>query len=241
MPEPDFSGLRNALLVMAGIFLLGVVATYLFYRLMAVIAQGVLKEIRDEMFAHMQLLPVKYFDTHTHGDLMSRYTNDTDTLRQMISQSLPQMFLSVVTVASVFTAMVATSLLLTGVVLLSLGLSLCVSKRIAQNSGKYFMRQQASLGKTNGYIEEMIHGQKVVKVFCYEEKAKEQFDLLNEELRVNATKANNYANILMPIMGNLSHLQYVLRGHRRGCPGHWRGRGYHPRGDCQFSSVEPDL
>ena len=210
MPEPDFSGLRNALLVMAGIFLLGVVATYLFYRLMAVIAQGVLKEIRDEMFAHMQLLPVKYFDTHTHGDLMSRYTNDTDTLRQMISQSLPQMFLSVVTVASVFTAMVATSLLLTGVVLLSLGLSLCVSKRIAQNSGKYFMRQQASLGKTNGYIEEMIHGQKVVKVFCYEEKAKERFDLLNEELRVNATKANNYANILMPIMGNLSHLQYVL-------------------------------
>src|SRR5690606_24157944 len=116
----------------------------------------------------------------------------------------------VVTVANVFTAMVATNLLLTGVVLLSLGLSLYVSKRIAQNSGKYFMRQQASLGKTNGYIEEMIHGQKVVKVFCYEDKAKEKFDHLNEELRVNATKAHNYANILMPVMGNLSHLQYVL-------------------------------
>ena len=209
MAEPDFSGLRNALLVMAGTFLAGVMATYLFYRMMAVIAQGVLKEIRDEMFAHMQLLPVKFFDTHTHGDLMSRYTNDTDTLRQMIAQSLPQLFLSVVTVASVFTAMVATNLLLTGVVLLSLGLTLSITKRIAENSGKYFMRQQASLGQTNGYIEEMIHGQKVVKVFCYEERAKEKFDRLNE-LRVNATKANSYANILMPIMGNLSHLQYVL-------------------------------
>lgn len=210
MAEPDFSGLRNALLVMAGTFLAGVMATYLFYRMMAVIAQGVLKEIRDEMFAHMQLLPVKFFDTHTHGDLMSRYTNDTDTLRQMIAQSLPQLFLSVVTVASVFTAMVATNLLLTGVVLLSLGLTLSITKRIAENSGKYFMRQQTSLGQTNGYIEEMIHGQKVVKVFCYEERAKEKFDRLNEELRVNATKANSYANILMPVMGNLSHLQYVL-------------------------------
>lgn len=207
---PDFSALRNALLVMAGIFLLGVAATFIFNRTMAVIAQGVLKTIRDEMFSHMQLLPIKYFDTHTHGDLMSRYTNDTDTLRQMISQSLPQMFLSVLTIVSVFLAMVATNLLLTGVVLLSLSLSLSVTKWLARNSGKYFMRQQASLGKTNGYIEEMIHGQKVVKVFCYEEEAKAKFDRLNEELRVNATEANSYANILMPVMGNLSHLQYVL-------------------------------
>ncbi|HHT49717.1 MAG TPA: ABC transporter ATP-binding protein [Firmicutes bacterium] len=208
--DPVFSGLWKALSVMAGIFLLGVAATFVFNRTMAVIAQGVLKEIRDEMFAHMQLLPIKYFDTHTHGDLMSRYTNDTDTLRQMIAQSLPQMFLAVITIVSVFAAMVATNLLLTGLVLLLLSLSLSVTKWIAQNSGKYFMRQQTSLGKTNGYIEEMIHGQKVVKVFCYEEEAKAKFDRLNEELRINATEANSYANILMPVMGNLSHFQYVL-------------------------------
>ena len=210
MADPVFSGLWQAVMVMAAIFFVGVVAAFIFSRTAAVIAQGVLKEIRDAMFAHMQLLPIKYFDTHTHGDLMSRYTNDTDTLRQMISQSLPQMFLSVVTIVSVFAAMVATSLLLTGVVVLSLFLSLSITKRIAVNSGKYFIKQQESLGKTNGYIEEMIHGQKVVKVFCHEEAAKENFDRFNEELRRNTTEANSYANILMPIMGNLSHLQYVL-------------------------------
>ncbi|HEY8392511.1 MAG TPA: ABC transporter ATP-binding protein [Capillibacterium sp.] len=208
--NPSFRGLARALMILAGIFLSGVAATYLFNRTMAVIAQGVLKTIRDEMFAHMQFLPIKYFDTHTHGDVMSRYTNDTDTLRQMISQSLPQMFVSVFTIVSVFAAMVATSLLLTGVVLLSLTLTLTASRWIAKNSGKYFMRQQASIGKTNGYIEEMIHGQKVVKVFCYEEEAKAKFDRLNEELRLNMAKAHSYANILMPVMGNLSHLQYVL-------------------------------
>lgn len=210
MAEPVFSGLLKALMVMAGIFMAGVVATFVFNRTMAVVAQGVLKEIRDEMFDHLQLLPIKYFDSHTHGDLMSRFTNDTDTLRQMIAQSLPQVFLSVVTVVTVFSAMVVTSISLTGVVVLSLTLSLFISKRIAANSGKYFMKQQESLGRTNGYIEEMIHGQKVVKVFCYEEEAKRKFGLLDEELRRNATKANSYANILMPIMGNLSHLQYVL-------------------------------
>ncbi len=210
MADPVFSGLGRALLVMAGIFLVGIVATYIFSRMMAVIAQGVLKEIRDAMFAHMQLLPIKYFDTHTHGDLMSRYTNDTDTLRQMISQSLPQVMLSVVTIVSVFSAMMATSIILTGVVVLSLCLSLTITKQIATNSGKYFMRQQAALGKTNGYIEEMIHGQKVVKVFSHEEEAKAEFDRLNEELRQNAAEAHSYANILMPVLGNLGHLQYVF-------------------------------
>jgi ATP-binding cassette subfamily B protein len=210
MADPVFTGLFRALLVMAGIFLVGIGATYIFNRTMAVIAQGVLKEIRDDMFAHMQLLPIKYFDTHTHGDLMSRYTNDTDTLRQMISQSLPQVILSVVTIISVFAAMVATNIFLTGVIVLSLCLSLTITKWIAGNSGKYFMRQQAALGRTNGYIEEMIHGQKVVKVFSHEEEAKVEFDRLNEELRWNAAEAHSYANILMPIMGNLGHLQYVF-------------------------------
>lgn len=210
MTDPVFTGLFRALMVMAGIFLVGIGATYIFNRTMAVIAQGVLKEIRDDMFGHMQLLPIKYFDTHTHGDLMSRYTNDTDTLRQMISQTLPQVILSVVTIISVFAAMVATNIFLTGVIVLSLCLSLTITKWIAGNSGKYFMRQQAALGRTNGYIEEMIHGQKVVKVFSHEEEAKAEFDRLNEELRWNAAEAHSYANILMPIMGNLGHLQYVL-------------------------------
>lgn len=210
MEEPVFTGLYRTMLAMAGIFLVGVIATYVFNRLMAVIAQGVLKEIRDEMFGHMQSLPIKYFDTHTHGDLMSRYTNDTDALRQMITQGLPQIFLSVVTVAAVFCAMLATSVILTGVVLLFLFFTLFIIRRIAGKSGKYFIKQQESLGKTNGYIEEMINGQKVVKVFCHEEEAIEEFDLLNEELRGNAAEANSYANILMPLMVNLGHLQYVL-------------------------------
>lgn len=210
MEEPVFTGLYQTMLAMAGIFLVGVIATYVFNRLMAVIAQGVLKEIRDGMFDHMQSLPIKYFDTHTHGDLMSRYTNDTDALRQMIAQGLPQIFLSVVTVVAVFCAMLATSVILTGVVLLFLFFTLFITRRIAGKSGKYFMKQQESLGKTNGYIEEMINGQKVVKVFCHEKEAIERFDLLNEELRRNAAEANSYANILMPLMANLGHLQYVL-------------------------------
>lgn len=208
--DPDFGGLLQAITAMAGIFLVGVAATFLFNWMMAIIAQGVLKQIRDEMFAHLQFLPLKYFDTHLHGDLMSRFTNDTDTLRQMIAQSLPQFFLSVITIVTVFAAMVATSISLTGVVVLFLILNLYITKRIAANSGKYFMRQQEALGRTNGYIEEMIHGQKVVKVFCYEEEAKAEFDRLNEELRRYGTEANSYANILMPVMGNLGHLQYVF-------------------------------
>lgn len=210
MPDPVFSGLLKAILIMAVIYLTGITATYVYNRSMVVIAQGVLKEIRDEMFAHMQALPVKYFDTHTHGDVMSRYTNDTDTLRQMLAQSLPQMFSCVVTIVAVFCAMLATSLHLTAVVIASLFIMLFITGKIMGKSAKYFVKQQESLGRTNGYIEEMINGQKVVKVFCHEEKAKESFDILNDALCRNATEANRFANILMPVMVNVGNLQYVL-------------------------------
>ena len=209
-PNPVFTGLLQFILLMAGICLIGVIASLLFNRIMVVIAQGVLKKIRDEMFAHMQRLPVKYFDTHTHGDIMSHYTNDTDTLRQMISQSIPQMFSAVITIVSVFFAMLALNVWLTVFVVAFVILILQVTKAIAGRSGKYFAKQQRSLGTVNGYIEEMIHGQKVIKVFCHEEKTEEEFDKLNEELCSNATNANKFANILMPIMGNLGNLQYVL-------------------------------
>jgi len=208
--NPAFGGLLKAVLTMAGIYLVGIISTYVFNRNMVVIAQGILKQIRDEMFAHMQSLPIRYFDTHTHGDIMSRYTNDTDTLRQMFAQSLPQMFASVITIVAVFCAMLATSLYLTGVVMVCVVFMLYVTRKVAGKSGSYFVKQQQSLGNTNGYIEEMINGQKVVKVFCHEEEAKAKFDVLNDELCFNATEANRFANILMPIMGNLGHLQYAL-------------------------------
>ena len=158
----------------------------------------------------MQSLPIRYFDTHQSGDTMSRYTNDTDTLRQMIAQSMPQMFSSVITIVAVFCAMVATSIYLTLVVLAVVAVMFIVSRKIAGKSRRYFLRQQQSLGQTNGYIEEMINGQKVVKVFCHEEEAKEGFDGFNDQLCVNATEANRFANILMPIMANIGNLQYVL-------------------------------
>ncbi len=208
--NPDFSGLLQAVMVMGCIYLAGVAATYLYNRMMAVISQGVLKSIRDEMFDHMQSLPIRYFDTHTHGDVMSRYTNDTDTLRQMISQSVPQMFSAVITIVTVFAAMVATSLPLTLLVLVLVAFMLVITGKIGGQSGRYFVRQQAALGKVNGYIEEMINGQKVIKVFCHEERATQDFNRLNEALCDDATQANTFANILMPVMGNLGNLQYVL-------------------------------
>ncbi|EET60926.1 ABC transporter, ATP-binding protein [Marvinbryantia formatexigens DSM 14469] len=208
--SPDYGPLLQTLLKMAAIYLAGVLATLIYSRTMVTIAQGVQKRIRDEMFAHMQTLPIRYFDTHAFGDIMSRYTNDTDTLRQMLSQSLTQMLSSAVTIVSVIVAMLTTSLYLSLVVAVSVFFMLRVTSKIAGNSGRYFIRQQASLGETNGYIEEMINGQKVVKVFNYEDRSKEAFDKLNEELCSNATNANRYANILMPIMGNLGNLQYVI-------------------------------
>ena len=223
--HPVFTGLFQAMLLMGGIYLLGVLSTFLFNRLMVTISQGVLKDIRDQMFAHMQTLPIKYFDTHTHGDVMSYYTNDTDTLRQMISQSIPQMFSSLITVVAVFCAMLATSIPLTLLLLVCVTAMLLLTKKIVSKSGGYFIRQQRSLGKVNGYIEEMIHGQKVVKVFCHEEAAKKDFDQINDELFENAYAANKFANILMPIMGNLGKPPVRAHRHCRRGHGHQRHAG----------------
>ena len=207
---PDFAPLFRSILIMGCIYAVGILACLFYNRTMVSIAQGTLKRIRDEMFEHMQTLPIRYFDTHTHGDIMSHYTNDTDTLRQMLAQSIPQMFSSLITIISVFFAMLFTSWQLTIFVLCFVFIMLQVTGRVAGKSGYYFIRQQKALGDVNGYIEEMINGQKVIKVFCHEEKAKEVFDQKNEELCRDASAANSFANILMPIMGNLGNLQYVL-------------------------------
>ena len=208
--NPDFSGLAGVVLQMAAVFGVGVVASLFQGVFMARVAQGVQKKIRDDMFYHMQRLPIKYYDTHTFGDVMSYYTNDVDTLRQMLSQSIPQTVSSLVTILAVFVAMVVTSPILTVFVLICLVLMLQAVKKIGGNSAKFFIAQQKTLGNLNGYIEEMISGQKVVKVFCHEEATKDEFDRRNEALQESATKANIFANILMPIMMNLGNLQYVL-------------------------------
>ena len=209
-PNPDFSGLLKAVGIMAVIYASGVLSTFLYNRMMVSISQGVLKDIRMEMFSKMQSLPIRYFDTHTHGDIMSHYTNDTDALRQMLSQSIPQILSASVSVIFVFFTMIFTNWALTLVVILGCVIMFATIKFITGKSSRYFVKQQISLGDINGYIEEMIGGQKVVKVFCHEEKAKEAFDKHNDELRKNADNANKYANILMPIMQNLGNLQYVL-------------------------------
>lgn len=206
----DFTPLLRAIGSMALIYAAGVISIFLYNRIMVVIAQGVLKQIRDEMFTKMQKLPLRYFDSHSHGDIMSRYTNDTDALRQMISQSIPQAFSSIITIVSVFSAMVATSWILTIVVVIVVFAMLAISRKITGKSSKFFIAQQKSLGQVNGYIEEMINGQKVVKVFCHEDKTKSDFDKINEELCDNAASANTFANVLMPVMGNLGHMQYVI-------------------------------
>ena len=208
--NPVFSGLAFALAQMAVIYLIGAFSTLLYNRIMAKVSQSTLKTIRNEMFSHMQTLPVRYFDTHTHGDIMSHYTNDTDTLRQMISQSIPQTVSSIFTVVSVFFSMLSLSVWLTIFVILFLIVMFKVVGKVTAKSGHYFLRQQQSLGAVNGFIEERINGQKVVKVFCHEDKTKEEFDALNDELFENATEANKFANILGPIMNALGYFLYVL-------------------------------
>lgn len=207
---PDYTNMVLAIIRMACIYLIGLLCTFGYNRLMVTVAQGVQKKVRDGMFEHMQTLPIKYFDTHAHGDVMSCYTNDTDTLRQLISQSVPQLFSSAVTVISVFITMCITNIWMTLIVLLMTAGTMWIAKVIGGKSGKFFVQQQKSLGDVNGYIEEMMNGQKVVKVFCHEDVCRKEFDEKNDELCRNATKANVFANILMPIMGNLGHLQYVM-------------------------------
>ncbi len=206
----DFAPLLSMLMKMASIFLVGIISTFTYNRIMIIISQGILKKIRDEMFSHMQSLPVKYFDTNSHGDIMSRYTNDIDTLRQMISQTIPQVISSVVTIVLTSTTMITMSLPLMVVVIVCIVCMISVTGKVAGNSGKFFMHQQESVGDVNGYIEEMITGQKVVKVFCHEDKTKEEFDEKNGVLFNNTYSANKFANMLGPINNNLGHIQYVI-------------------------------
>ena len=207
---PNFGGLLQAILGISVVFLAGILASLFYARTMAVIAQSTLKNIRDEMFTKMQTLPIRYFDTRTHGDIMSYYTNDADTLRQMISESLPNLFSSVVSMIAVLISMIHLSIWLTLIVLVFTAVILMVIKAIAGRSGNFFMKQQRSIADVNGYIEEMVNGQKVVKVFCYEEKAKERFKEKNENLGNTTAMANTLANILMPVTGGLGYVLYVL-------------------------------
>lgn len=208
--NPDFSGIVSLLTVMAGIFALGTISNYLYARIMVVVSQGILKQVRDEMFAKMQNLPVGYFDSHTHGEIMSRYTNDIDSLREMIADGIPEIISSAMTIVAVFCAMIYIDIFLTLIVVATLILMLQITKKVGGKSAKYFVKQQESLGKLNGFIEEMINGQKVIKVFCHEDISKADFDKLNEEWRENSTIANKTAISLMPIMGNISNIQYVV-------------------------------
>ena len=206
----DFHPLLIALIKLGALFAVGVFASWLQSYLMAIVSQRMLKEVRDDMFSHMQSLPIKFFDTHLHGDLMSRYTNDTDTLRQMIGMSIPQTMSSLFSILVALVAMVRENIWLTLFVLLTVVVMLFIVKFVGTRSSKYFVLQQKSIGQINGYIEEMITGQKVVKAFTHEQRCKDGFDKINDELVENAFQANKYANILMPIMGNLGHVQYVL-------------------------------
>ena len=210
MENPNFEPLFVAVVGMGGMYLIGILSTYLYNRLMINISQGVLKKVRSEMFEHMQKLPIRYFDTHAHGEIMSTYTNDVDTLREMISQSIPQVFSAVITMTSILISMITTDIYLTFIVLGMVVLMLFVSKYLGGNSSKYFVKQQEDIGKVNGYIEEMIEGQKVIKVFCYENESKAGFDRLNEELCDSSTNANIYANVLMPCIMNIGNLGYVF-------------------------------
>lgn len=207
---PDFSGLVRIILIMGCIYGTGALSSLIYNRVMVSVAQGTLKRIRDTMFGNMQSLPLKYFDSHTHGDVMSRYTNDTDTLRQMIAQSLPQIISSAITIVAVFAAMLYVSVWLTAVVVFFIIIMVAIVSKIAGKSGSFFIAQQDSLGDLNGYVEEMVNGQKVVKVFCHEDEARRVFQKKNGVWRDNSTAANSYANILMPIMNSMGYLLYII-------------------------------
>ena len=208
--NPDFSGLAAAILRVGIFYLCGALAAYVYNRLLINVSQGTLRNFRNEMFAHMEKLPIKYFDTHSHGDIMSIYTNDIDTLRQMISQSIPQIINSVVTIVSVLVSMIILNIPLTILTFFMVGVMMVVTTKIAGQSSKYFIAQQRDIGKVNGYIEEMMDGQKVVKVFCHEEQAMNDFKKLNDQLFDSAYNANKFANILMPANAQIGNISYVL-------------------------------
>ena len=208
--NPDYAPLIRFLTMLAGIYLVGIVSGFLYNFLMVRIGQGTQKDIRDQMFTHMQTLPIRYFDTHPAGDVMSRYTSDIDTLRQMLSQSIPQCISSAATLIVVFIAMLLTSPILTVVLAATISVILFVTKTVAGKSAVFFIGQQQTLGAVNGYVEEMIHGQRVIKVFCHEEATKADFDVLNDKLRQNAFQAGAYSNVMGPINNNLGYVQYAI-------------------------------
>ena len=208
--NPDFSNLAHAILRVALFYALGAVAAYANTRIMVNVTQGTLRNLRDDMFTHMQELPIRYFDTHSHGDIMSTYTNDTDTLRQMISQSIPQFLNSIISIVSIFISMLTLNIPLTLVTLAMVGVTLIASKKIGGASAKYFVAQQRDLAMVNGYIEEMMNGQKVVKVFTHEEESIEKFNELNDQLFESADNANKFGNILMPVNAQIGNISYVL-------------------------------
>lgn len=208
--QPNFAELYQAMAVLGCIFLVGVVSTFVYTRMMVTIGQGVLKQVRDDMFEHMQTLPIRYFDQNTNGSIMSLYTNDTDTLRQMINQSIPQALMSFFTIIVTFISMLILSPLLTVLAVVMIGVLLLVTKKIGGNSGKFFVRQQIALADVTGYVEERMNGQRVVKVFNHENKSKEEFDNLNEQLFESAANANTFANMMGPVIGNIGNLQFVL-------------------------------
>ncbi len=208
--HPDFSGLAQAILRVACFYAVGVLSSYVYNRVMINVSQGTMRNIRTEMFNKMESLPIKYFDTHPHGDIMSRYTNDIDTLRQMISQSIPQCFSSVITIVSVLVSMIILSVPLTITTLIMVSLMLFVTKKATGLSGRYFVAQQTAIGAVNGFVEEMMEGQKVVKVFCHEEESMARFNELNEELFESSYNANQFANMLGPINAQLGNLSYVV-------------------------------
>ncbi len=210
MESPDFGPLAHALLSLALVYLMGLLCSYGYNRLMAIISQGTLKKIRIELFSQMESLPIKYFDTTPHGDIMSVYTNDVDTLRQLIGQSVPQLVNSTVTIVLTFISMVCLNIPLTILTLCMVAVMLAAASKLGSMAGTYFIKQQSSLGKVNAYIEEMMEGQKVVKVFCHENENIEQFRAINQELRESTKNANKIANILMPVNGNLGNISYVL-------------------------------
>ena len=207
---PDFSALAAALLKMAAIYAVGIICSYVYNRLMVTVGQGTLNRIRKELFNHMETLPIRYFDTHTHGDVMSIYTNDVDTLRQLIGQSIPQVINSAITVVITFVSMCSLSIPLTIVSCLMVAVMFLAGGKLAGRAGTYFVEQQKAIGAVNGYIEEMMTGQKVIKVFNHEEKAIEEFHSLNAHLRDSANQANKFANIMMPVNANLGNISYVL-------------------------------
>ena len=208
--NPDFTPLAHAIAKVAAFYALGVLATFGYNRLMVNVTQGTLRNLRNDLFSHMEKLPIKYFDTHAHGDIMSVYTNDIDTLRQMISQSMPQLLNSGITIVSVFISMLILSIPLTIVTMIMVGIMVFCSKKSAGQSGAYFAKQQKDLGTVNGYIEEMMNGQKVVKVFCHEEENMQNFKKLNDELYISADRANTFANFLGPINAQIGNISYVI-------------------------------